>query len=222
MIRHLLLVMMLCPMLLQAQSLPIHVELGAGAGAGWWVYNKGLTDTLPSIHRGYDRTHLSMVWPTEIAVSYSHKQWEWGLALGQRTLSDNQMIGSDHRRGRSRKYTISVEGKKNVPIQHLSLFGRGYLLKRRHVWIGASGSIGVFYMVHQHPQKFSFRKHIAQEIGIVHLIWLSPHLALTIHPQVSNYRITTESPFDGEKHNIYSLAARVGVRMSLMPHSSSP
>lgn len=222
MIRLFLLSLSLCPICLLSQAPPIQIELGAGVGAGWWVYNKGFTDTLPTIHRGYDRTHLSMLWPSELSISYARNNWEWGIALGQRTLADDQMIGSDHRRGRFRKYTISVDSKNNIPIQHISLFGRGYLIKKRKFWMGASASLGTFYMTHNHPRKSTFQLHIAQEVGIIHLIWLSPHLAFTVHPQFSNYRITSEGQFEGERHNIYGLTGRLGLKISLAPYSSSP
>lgn len=216
-----LLICLLCmSSLVCAQKGGFSFEIGTGMGAGWWVYDKGVTDTLPSIHRGYDRTHLAAMWPSELSGIYTAGRWSVGLGIGYLFLDDKRMVGSEHRRGRSRKYNVAAKDRAGIFIRHANLQGQYYLIQNARLSLGAQLRVGLFQMVHAHPRASTFRLHLSQEFGLVHLIPLTSHFSLYIRPQFSNFRIWTADGFDGERHNVYSLSGVIGLRISL--YSSSP
>lgn len=208
------------PILIFAQKGQFSLEIGTGMGAGWWVYDKGITDTLPSIHRGYDRTHLAAVWPSELSGLYTYKRWSVGLGLGYLFLDDKRMVGSEHRRARSRKYNVAAKDRAGISIRHVHVQGQYYLIQNSRLWLGAQLRVGLFQMIHAHPRASTFRLHLSREIGLAHLIPLTSRLTFYIRPQFSNFRIWTADGFEGERHNVYGLSGIVGIRLSL--HSSSP
>lgn len=204
-----------------AQKREFSLEIGTGMGAGWWVYDKGLTDTLPSIHRGYDRTHLAAMWPSEFTGIYTNKRWSVGLGIGYLFLDDKRMIGSEHRRGRSRKYNVAAKDRKGITIRHVHLQGRYFLIENDRLGLGMQVRVGLFQMIHAHPRASTFRLHLSQEVGLIHLIPLTSHFTFYIRPQFSNFRIWTAEGFEGERHNVYSLSGVVGLRVALHSSSSS-
>jgi hypothetical protein len=199
---------------LSAQDLRLNVELSSGAAVGWWVYDKGFTDTLPQLHRGFDRTHLSFVLPVDFSVTLQQQRWEFGLGAGYRQLQDDQMVASDHRRGARNTYYIT---ERNTNILFFQAFGqlRYELLQFPRFSLAPSIKLGRFWVRHTHPQAATFRQQWVREIGLMARFKLLPRLEYWFMPQYADQLITVPNSHVGERHNIYTIGILAGLRYSL-------
>ncbi|GAB4413049.1 MAG: hypothetical protein OHK0039_19570 [Bacteroidia bacterium] len=189
----------------------VWTRLSTGAEVGWWVYDLGLTDTLPAAHRGYDRTRLSLVWPLSLAGGYWRGQWYLGGEVAFRLLDDYLMVGGDNRRGAQNRYRIAAPGRDRIPIWQagVELVWEGIQTPR--VALGPALSLGTFWPIHAHPRRETFRWHLTQVYGIRCRVPLRQGFHLTICPTYTDLLITTRSPYRREKHNIYDVGCSLGL-----------
>ncbi|MEO0898855.1 MAG: hypothetical protein AAFY71_20750 [Bacteroidota bacterium] len=190
------------------------VQLDTGVGAGWWVYDKGLTDTLPNIHRGYDRTHLAFIFPVSMGLRYQHKNLTLGMQLGIASLRDDRMVASDHRRGDFNKYSISTDELEGVPLAQVAA-QLGYVMvsgKRLELTPIVYG--GFNWTWHDHPEVAEFNQRIYRAVDLQFRIKLASHLSLLLFPRYTNILLReSDTPYESSKHNVYAIGLHTGLQV---------
>lgn len=205
--------LLLLPIFSFSQSSPqFFLQISSGADIGWWIYDKGQTDTLPTIHRGYDRTHLAAIYPIEIEAGIKAQRWTFAAGYSRRTLEDNVMIGSDHRRGDRNKYKI-IQDKSYIPLHTYHAQAAYSLVQKRRFSMGFQLRVGGFSLTHDHPRKAYFHHQWMYETALPIYLDISRQLQFMFRPRYAQLNISTKgSTYNGEKHGIYSVGATGGLR----------
>lgn len=204
-----------CPSLLQAQK-GWGLEIGAGAGVGWWVYNRGFSDLPPSLHQGYDRSYLSLSVPVEIAATYEFSRWQVGLGFGYRWWDVGRMVSTENRRGSYQVYRVAERGKK-VQVVSLSGQARYLVIQQGRFSLGLTAKVGTFQARHAHPEAARMSVYLSQEVGLQFRFRWGKRFACWAQPQLGDQRIFSQGPFRGEDHHFYHLGFLAGVQWFLFP-----
>jgi len=200
---------------LSGQELSWRISLEAGIGAGWWVYDKGLTDTLPHIHRGYDRTHLSFLIPQSMSIGLEYRNLSLGIQAGRSKLEDTRMVSSDHRRGSYNKYSIAAEGLEDIPMHHLG--GElGYKLVNRPGFTFVPTLIlGGLWLEASHPEVQAFDQRFYRAGELRFIVKLYPKVDLLLFPRYTNILLMDRSnPYENSHHNIYGIGLHAGLSVT--------
>lgn len=201
--------------LLPGLALPLQAQLSlsvqSGTELGWWVYNKGWTDTLPTVHQGYDRTHLSFVAPVGLQLQYQHQRWEYGLGLQFRVLFDDVLIGSDHRRGGRNQYNLSRNGS-DVGF----VLWQGHLawlaLEKGRYQLWPQVQLGGFRPIATHPREQFFQYFVLYSLGLEQRVRMGDNWALQLSPRYVEQTIFTgPGAYEGETHKIYTIGLILGI-----------
>ena len=217
MYRFLVLLILLIPHLMTGQSLrhQLRIQLLTGTETGWWVYNKGMTDTLPSIHRGYDRTHLAFMLPFELGLIYEGTKSEAGISFTWRTLYDDVLISSAHTWRRFNKYALT-SGDKQVRMIQWGLHASYKWIETPRYEFHSGLKLGGFYLLEVIAAESPFGFKWFQEILLTQKIQLSRHVSFILVPRVARMRIQLpDSPYEGARHDIYNIGFHLGLRMGL-------
>ncbi|MCI4666626.1 MAG: hypothetical protein MRZ79_00590 [Bacteroidia bacterium] len=192
------------------------ISFEAGLGAGWWVYDKGQTDTLPQIHRGYDRTHLSFLIPQSISVSYSTEKILLGVQAGRTRLEDSRMVSSDHRRGSFNKYSIAEDGIDYIPITYLVGKIGWHIIRKPRFRLTPVFLAGLTQVRAQHPESLTFSRRIYRAGELHFSVALSPNVNLLLYPRYTNVLFRDlNSKYLQSKHNVYGIGLHAGLELAL-------
>lgn len=187
-----------------------------GLGAGWWVYDKGLTDTLPQIHRGYDRTHLSFLTHQSLSVAYSTPRFMIGIQGGINTLEDPTMVGSDHRRGAFRRYELSRGGNEQVPLPHFAAKIGVNLINKEKFRLTPIAVLGANWVQAFHSEVMEFDRRFYRAGELQFAISVFPNLNLLLYPRFTNILLKDSNvPFEHAKHNVYGISLHTGLELSI-------
>ncbi|MEZ4774178.1 MAG: hypothetical protein R3D00_13425 [Bacteroidia bacterium] len=180
------------------------VGTSGGMAAGWWIYDKGFNDTLPTWHEGYDRTHLSAMFQSGFTLDYRSRQFYVSAGVGFSSLRDNIMISSADRRRTGTRYRIS-DGNA-MPIFSVFLMGGYNLYHNKSFSFTPTLSTGTFFVKTTHPQKAYFKYKYFYDIGIRHVFHLSENWDFSVYPHYSQMIITTRPEANkGSGHHIYTV-----------------
>lgn len=209
--------LLLSPLKVYTQS-PFHqwgIEVSEGVSVGWWIYDKGFADTLPDWHQGYDRTHLSAMFQTDLTFDYRSKKFFASVGGRFSSLQDNIMISSADRRRTGTRYRITTGNA----VHFFSLFlTGGYNLSTKNTFsFTPTLSVGTFFLNTTHPQKSFFQYRYFYDIGVRHTFHLSENWDFSIFPHYSQMVITTTPAADsGSGHHIYTLGVNLAFRRWIM------
>ena len=216
-LRFMAIMVFLIPFWLKGQSNEpkFHLQLLSGTEAGWWVYNKGSTDTLPQIHRGYDRTHFAFMLPIELGMVLTYPQLEWGLSFTFLTLYDDELISSAHSWRKYRIYPLTTD-EHQVRLFQWGLSGSYIWIDRPRYEFQAGIKLGGFHLIEVLEVDSPFGLKWFQEILLTQKVRINRHFDLMLVPKVARMRIQVRnSPYAGERHDIYRIGFHLGLRMKL-------
>ena len=197
----------------QAQT--VDLEFATGMFTGWWIFDKGMSDSIPGYHEGYDRSHLSTMAPARINLIYSGERWSVGTQLGYLWLNDKELVSSVRFPDMSLKYDIAENALHFIQY---GFQGEYTIAKGRNYQFRFHLSAGSFAAFHNHPDKEDFGTPYFWMAGITNEFDLGK-IKLVLRPEYSNLRLTyrTSNP-NGKRNNVYYFGAGAGIRVPLTKH----
>ena len=183
-------------------------EAGAGAGSGWWVYNKGSLDGSVEGNNGWDHTAAKPSINFESSFIYKQNRFKIGANFNYVMLKATIMLRHDDFR-----YYVSdnfVKLTKAGIMLEYDIFSKTRYALAPHV------AVGTFFIDTSHPEKgnFGFKLYVA--IGVNNDILLKGRFWLTIRPVFNVMTIwPQQSAAKGEKHHLYSMGINLGTRIKL-------
>ena len=202
-------------LLLPLSALPqkrLLIELSAGAGAGWWNYNKGMAED-GSGHLGWDHTNQRAFTHVQGNLIFKIKKWNVGAGANFSFLLDNEMLAGDHALHYYDKYPIA---EKNVRFTQIYVLAEYDLFSGKKFAFSPCVKLGSFLVDTTHPRADVFGFRIFAEAGISNQIVLLKNIFLTIRPYLQMMEIWgDDNAREDEKHQILNLSFALGLRYAI-------
>lgn len=190
----------------------LNVEFTSGIETGWWVYNKGSTDSHLANNLGWDRTRHSIFLPAELSVFYQSGRYGIGAGINYSVFFVYQMVRSTDTYFLPSIYRVSDNSVKFLKMNLLAEFG---LIQKVSYSLSPIVKFGLFHIDSTHPRKENFGRKTFWTFGITSEIKMSK-ISLVVRPV---YNVLTILPREekefNEKHNIYSMGLNFGIRYSI-------
>jgi hypothetical protein len=191
-----------------AQHKKVWLELSAGVGAGWWVYNKGSVNPNNFNDLGQDQTHSTGVIDFNVGLLYQIKRWKAGIRLSHSLFLEDKMSASDDSEYYSHRYKIAENA---VTFQKYALQLSFDVVDEPKIAIAPLVRLGTFDMQTLHPEKYNFGSRAFWEVGILNQIKFKKFIFL-IQPQYTHLSILPkQAKHAGENHKIYHITIQTGV-----------
>ncbi|MEL6653217.1 MAG: hypothetical protein AAFQ87_20670 [Bacteroidota bacterium] len=191
------------------------IELGSGGEIGWWVQNNGYHDTLPSLHQGYDRSHLAFFLPVDLAIGYQWDKLSIFLGARFRYFDDNVLIGTDNARGNRSRYRLrsDAEGvylyEAHTRLQY-ALVKRPKIAMQPYLGLGTFWHNALIAEAAQAQQPWQF------DVGVDLDFRLGERLSLYVRPRYARSLINYSETVNRDlQQNMYSLGFLTGLRLHL-------
>jgi hypothetical protein len=186
----------------------IGIYAGSGLSAGWWLYQHGYSEAGET---GWDRTHLSMLFPVGGRLEWQFPMWSVGVGFQYQLLNDDIMIAGEDRRQNRSRYFVG-EKNKAIPITQYYAQFSWRLFQSEKIRVSPLIRAGTFSIRTLHPREndFGFKGYL--DWGISHQITLLPKLDLDITPTYTTMVIVQKNPINPqEQHRIYGLGVHIGL-----------
>ena len=198
---------------IQAKSdkISIGVSATSGAAAGWWIYNKGVSNTVdPGIHLGYDRSHLSMILPVDFSVVLRKNNWRFGIVAGGTWLYEDRMIGSESSDNFGQRYDIA---EKAVKFKKLGFVAAYHLIDKKRFSFSPQLTLGSFNIEALHPDKDNFGFKYFFKVEMESSITIVNSLEFLVLPFYEEMAILPKTETNaGMNHRVYSFGIVGGLR----------
>ncbi len=187
-------------------------ELSAGAGSGWWNYDKGEAED-NSGHLGWDHTSTRAFINTEVDVIFKINRWAIGPGAKLVFFLDNDMLAGEHSQYNYSKYPIAL---RNVQFFQYYVLSEYDLYNGKKFLFSPSVKVGSFLIDTIHPRSEQMGFSIFFEAGASNQISLAKNLFLVLRPSLQMMRIWgNEDARDGEKHQLFNLNINAGLRYAI-------
>ena len=189
------------------------LDISAGAGSGWWVYNKGSTNGTQKNHLGYDHTRTAGIASFEADLFYKRNRWKIGGGFEFSLLIEDEMRATEHRYFDQKEYPIAEKYVRFYKFNFLTSYD---LFVGRRFTLSPQLKLGSFLIDTTHPasENFGFRMHWS--FGLINQIALAKRTFLILQPFYSALTIWPKDDINkDEKHNIYSFGVLAGFRFQL-------
>ena len=204
-------IVLLLPIMAECQN-SIKVEFVSGFETGWWVYNKGSTDSQTKNNLGWDRTRHSIFLPAELNIFYKLDRFKAGVGANYSVFFVYQMVSSKDTYSEPNIYHVA---ENSVKFLKMNLIAEFDLIQKISYSLSPLVKFGFFEIDTTHPEKENFGRKTFWTFGITNEINLSK-LSLIVRPV---YDVLTILPQEekgkNEKHNIYSMGLNLGIRYSI-------
>ncbi len=172
----------------QMQNKRLVLEYSTGLATGWWVYNKGTSDSGRFNTFGIDRTNNSVFLPSEFNVLYRVKKIKFGAGLNYSFFFVSRMRGFEDSDNLFFRYEIS-DG--SVRLKKFSLQTEFDVIRKGRYTLSPNVRFGIFKLNTLHPEKDNFGRQTFWEFGITNEVGFSrfgfvlrpKYNALTIQPK---------------------------------------
>jgi hypothetical protein len=180
------------------------LEFTSGANAGWWIFNKGMSD----IDLGRDQTSLALFVPIQLNVLYRFGQIKIGAGINYSFMKKEDMKNSSS----SDLYPIS---KKFVTLKKIALISEYDIFQSEFYILSPQLKFGWFDINSIHPDNSNFKTKTFWEFGITNEIKFSS-INFIIRP-VYNHAIINSKLGDtkNREHKFYNIGIMAGMRIFL-------
>ena len=189
------------------------IDITAGVGSGWWVFNKGSSDGTQDSHLGYDHTRAAGITSFETNIFYKRNRFKIGAGFEYAVLLEDKMRETEHRLGRSKEYFIA---DRFVRFYKFNLVSEYNLFEGRRYTLSPQIRLGSFMITTTHPAAANFGFRIHWSIGVNNQLTLTENIFLLIRPFYNALTIWPKQELNqNERHHIYSFGLAAGFRFKL-------